>query len=49
LIRGSKRTFTGGAAAGFLRAYSLKVAQPATLGVGVTVWNLHLCAAPYKT
>jgi L-ribulose-5-phosphate 3-epimerase len=42
----NRRTFIGGAAAAFSLGYSLRAAQPATLGIGVTDWNLHLGAAP---
>jgi L-ribulose-5-phosphate 3-epimerase len=46
----TRRTFLGGTAA-FPLHYSLRAAQRATLGIGVTDWNLHLGAdraAVYK-
>ncbi|HTU48865.1 MAG TPA: sugar phosphate isomerase/epimerase family protein [Bryobacteraceae bacterium] len=42
----TRRTFLGGTAAGFLLRYGLRAAQPATLSIGVTDWNLHLGADP---
>jgi L-ribulose-5-phosphate 3-epimerase len=42
----TRRTFLGGTAAAFSLRYSLRAAQPATLGIGVTDWNLNLGAEP---